>query len=405
MLINDIIRDRKLVIYMYRKTYVEVNLNNVESNIKNIINNYPGYDYYFGVVKGFSYSHGNKLAKYITDMGINYLCVSSLEEGIEIRKYTNTPILCLEPISVKYIPLCIENNITITLSSMNYFNELKSVNTDNLKIHLKVNSGMNRLGFKDKNELLEVYNYYKNNIEGIFSHFATSGLMDKDWDNQLDNFKEITSLINLNDIKIVHLGRSLTLLNHEKIDFCNGVRLGIVMYGYNQTPKPQGGLKGKLREMKRNYIIKKNNISKTIRNFDVEYKECFSLCSEVIEIQNLKKGDKVSYGGTYIASGNERICVIPIGYADGYNRRFKNFKVSINNKIYPLVGEVCMGMVMAKIDDSVNIHDKVYLIGNNISVREASRYIGTTVYETMCAIKNDLPRVYIKDNMIVDAEE
>lgn len=391
--------------YMYRKTYVEVNLDNIESNIKNLITNYPGYDYYFGVIKGFGYSHGNKLAKYITKMGINYLCVSSLEEGLRIRNYVNTPILCLEPIDVEYIPVCITNNITITLSSTEYFNELKKVNTDNLKIHLKINSGMNRLGFKDKNELLNVYNYYKDNIEGIFSHFATSGLTDKDWDNQLENFKEITSLINLNDIKIVHLGRSLTLLNHEKIDFCNGVRLGIIMYGYNQTPKPSNSFKGKLREFKRNYIIRKQNISKTIRDFSIEYKECFSLCSEVMEIQNLKPGDKVSYGGTYTASMNERICVIPIGYADGYNRRFKNFKVSINNTIYPIVGEICMGMIMVKIDDKVNIHDKVYLIGNNISVREASRYIGTTVYETMCAIKDSLPRVYIKNNEIIDVEE
>lgn len=390
---------------MYRKTYVEVNLDNMESNIKNIINNYPGYNYYFGVVKGFGYSHGNKLAKYITEMGINYLCVSSLEEGIKVRKYVDTPILCLEPISVEFIPLCIENNITITVSSINYFNELKKINTDNLKIHLKVNSGMNRLGFKDKNELLEVYNYYKDNIEGIFSHFATSGLTDKDWDNQLANFKEITSLINLNDIKIVHLGRSLTLLNHEKIDFCNGVRLGIIMYGYNQTPKPQTNFKGKLREVKRNYIIKKNNISKTIRDFSVDYKECFALCSEIMEIQKIKAGDKVSYGGTYIASGNELIGVVPIGYADGYSRKYNNFKVSINNKIYPIVGEICMGMIMVKIDDTINVHDKVYLIGNNISVREASRYIGTTVYETMCAIKDELPRLYLKNNTVIDIEE
>ena len=389
---------------MYRKTYIEIDVNKIQNNLKKLTTKYNNYDYYFAVIKGFSYGHGNKLAKYVVESGINYIAVSSLEEGLAIRKYVDTPILCLEPISIEYINLCIENNITITLSCMDYFNKLKNVNTNGLKIHLKVNSGMNRLGFRDKNELLEVYNYYKDNIEGLYSHFATSGIYDKDWDNQLERFKDITSLIDLKQIKIVHLGRSLTLLNHDKIDFCNGIRLGIIMYGFNQTPREGTGFINALRRIKRNYTLNKLKVSKTIKDYS-EYEEAFSVCSEVIEIQDILPGDKVGYGGTYIASENEKIAVLPIGYADGYSRSYRNFYVSIKGKRYPIVGDICMGMIMVKVDDNVSVGDKVYLIGNGISVREASKHIKTTVYETMCMYNTNVPRVYVKDNMVIDIEE
>ena len=240
---------------MYRKTYVEVNINNLKNNVKNIINYYKDYKYYFGVVKGNCYGHGTTyVINELIESGVNYLAVSSLEEALEARQINKKiPILCLEPIRVEYADICIKNNITMVVHDYNYAKELieKEINKK-LKIHLKIDSGMNRLGFKDRNELNEIYKELKEKenieIEGIFTHFATLGINDKEWDNQLEKFKEITKDINLKEIPIVHLYKSAAFINHPKINFCNGIRLGIAMYGYYSNPVVnKKGLKNKLR--------------------------------------------------------------------------------------------------------------------------------------------------------------
>ena len=149
---------------MYRKTYVEVNIDNLKDNVKNIINYYKDYEYYFGVVKGNCYGHGTTyVINELIECGVNYLAVSSLEEALEARKINNEiPILCLEPIRVEYTDICIKNNITMVVHDYNYAKELigKEIGKK-LKIHLKIDSGMNRLGFKDREELNEIYNELK----------------------------------------------------------------------------------------------------------------------------------------------------------------------------------------------------------------------------------------------------
>ena len=213
---------------MYRKTYIEVNIDNLQSNIKNLINKFNNYEYHFGVVKGNAYGHGSKAAKYVAEAGVNYLAVASLEEGINIRnEVPKMPILCLEPIDIEYLNKCIEYNITITIHSYEYFKNLKDVKLKKgLKVHLKIDSGFNRLGRDDKNQVKEIADYLHENkniiFEGIFSHFATSGVADKEWDNQVESFLEITSLINLDAILIRHFAKSNALVNHPKLTFCNG---------------------------------------------------------------------------------------------------------------------------------------------------------------------------------------
>ncbi len=140
---------------MYRNTCLEIDLDKLEKNVKNIINTFDGYKYYIGVVKGNAYGYGEYISKYITEAGINYLAVSSLEEAINVRKYVkDTPILCLEPISLEYIDEIIKYNITICISNYEYYEELKRIKLNKLvKFHLKLNTGMNRLGIND-NELV-----------------------------------------------------------------------------------------------------------------------------------------------------------------------------------------------------------------------------------------------------------
>lgn len=398
---------------MYRKTYVEVNIDNLKNNVKNIVNYYNDYKYYFGVVKGNCYGHGTTyLINELIESGVNYLAVSTLEEALEARKINKKiPILCLEPIKLEYIDICIKNNITITVHDYIYAKELidKKLNK-NIKIHLKIDSGMNRLGFKEKKELNEIYKELKNKenieVEGIFTHFATLGINDKEWDNQLEKFKELTKDIDLKEIPIVHLYKSAAFINHPKLDFANGIRLGIGMYGYYSNPVYNtNGIKNKLRAIKRYINKKKNNISTTITRIPIELKPAFKMYSEIIQVKQIKKGEFVGYGAMYRAKEDEIIGIMPIGYDDGIFRKSRGRFVTINNKRYQLIGDIGMGMTAVKIDNTINMYDKVTLIGDKVTIKEVANHNGTSIYETMCNIGKQIPRVYIKENEVVAIEE
>ncbi|MBQ9019252.1 MAG: alanine racemase [Bacilli bacterium] len=346
---------------MYRNTYAKVNLENIKKNVKTIINNYSGYKYYIGVVKADTYGHNsNKVIKSIIDGGCNYLAVSSLEEALEIRKDFSTPIICLGIIDSKYIDICINNNIDITIPNINYFNEIK---TKKVNAHIKIDTGMNRLGIKEKSEFNKIFNTNTNiNIKGIYTHIYET----TNYENtlrQISKFKEITNDIDLNKIDMIHIAQSDTLINYPKIDFCNGCRLGIIMYGLTD-----------------------NNL---------ELSSTIELISEIIDIKKLKKGETVSYNGTYKASENELIGIVSIGYADGINRKLKNAYIYINDKKYKIVGNICMDMLMVKIDDSVKLHDKVYVYKDINHIKYLSNYLDTIPYELICNISKRVPRIYI----------
>lgn len=392
---------------MYRNTYVEVDTDIISSNVKNIINKYNDYRYYIGVVKGNAYGHGGYISKTMIESGINYLAVSSLEEAIDIRKYVDTPILCLEPISLDYIDECIKNNITITISNYDYYKELMNKNIMNLKVHLKLNTGMNRLGVTKKEEVTEIYNSLINNedikLEGIYTHLSTSGITDKIYDNQISRFKELTKDIDLRKIEIVHVGKSSTLEYHPKPDFVNAIRFGGALYGIKQPSINYSGLKGVLRWLKHNYLIKKLNISETYKSNDLDIKPAISLKSEVMEIQKIKAGEIVGYGTGYAANKDGFIAVIPVGYADGINLKYNNCYVFINNKKYKLVGSINMGMITALVDETVNIGDEVSIINKNI--KEIASLTNTTPYYIMTSLNPILPRIYKKDNEIIKIVE
>ena len=389
---------------MYRKTYVSVNVDNIANNVKNIIEKYNDYKYYIGVVKGNAYGHGPYLAKYLVENGINYLAVSSLDEAIEIRKYVDTPILCLEPIELEYINQILENNITITISSIDYLHELLKLNVKGLKVHLKLNTGMNRLGIDEIFEVEEVYNTLINNkdieLEGIYTHFSTTGIQDKIYDYQLEKFRKLTSTIDLTKIKIVHLGRSSILELHPKIEEANGVRIGLIMYGIGQTFRTYKGFKGYLRKLKHNYILNKYDISPTYESNDIKLLPGFSLKTNIMELHKIKKGQAVGYGGSFKASKDSYIAVCPVGYADGLSLDYKCSKVSINNNLYNIVGIVNMGMITVEVDENVRLGDEVTIIGDNINIKELSSLVHLTPYVVMASINTKLPRYYIKNGKI-----
>lgn len=347
----------------YRNTFAEINLENIKYNIQTIIKDFKNYKYYIGVVKADCYGHNsNEVVKAIIDGGCNYLAVSSLDEALVIRKDFDIPILCLGIIDSKYINVCEENNIDVTVTNLKYVNEIKN---HNINVHIKVDTGMNRLGVKDKDEFNLMYSTITNSnlhLQGIFTHIYNAD-NESDTMAQIDKFKHITSDINLSKIEMVHIAQSDTLLDYPKIDFCNGCRLGIIMYGFT--------------------------------NKNLELKDTISLCSEVIEIRKIKKVETVGYNALYKAEKDELIATVSIGYADGINRKLTGAYVYINDKEYQIVGNICMDMLMIKVDENVKIHDSVYIYKNREHIKYLSNYLGTIPYELICDISKRVPRKYI----------
>ncbi len=379
---------------MYRKTYAKIDNHILTDNIKEIISKYNDYKYYFGVVKGNAYGHGMYVVNALIKGGVNYLAVSSLEEAIQVRKYNHDiPILCLEPIDLSYIAEILKNNVTITIESIDYMKELLSKKiTNRLNVHLKLDTGMNRIGLSNSEDIktcLNLANENKNIIlEGIYTHLATSGINDIYYDMQISKFKELTKDIDLNKIPIIHIGRSMTLVNHPKLPFVNGIRLGICMYGFsNSIPTPTG-----LRKIRRNLRLKKLHISNAILTNDLKLKTAFSLYTEVMSVRKVPKGSFVGYGAKYIASEDTYVATLPIGYYDGIKEGMKC--VSINNKKYPIIGEICMDMIMVKVDDNIKVHDKVEIFGNNITIKEVANNTATNAYHILTGVTNRVPRVY-----------
>lgn len=348
---------------MYRNTYSNIYLSNIKYNVNTVINTFKGYKYYIGVVKADSYGHnGNKVIKAIIDGGCNYLAVSSLDEAILIREDFDIPIICLGIIDYKYIDICIKNNIDVTVTNLEYLNKIKD---NNLNIHIKIDTGMNRLGVKEKEEFNSMMNIINNsnvNLKGIYTHIYEA-VNEENTNKQIERFNSITSDIDLSKINMVHIAQSDTLINYSKIDFCNACRLGIIMYGLNS-----------------------NNLN---------LKNTIDLVSEIIEIKEIKEGETVSYNGTYKADSNQKIGIVSIGYADGVNRHLKGSYVYINDKKYEIIGNICMDMLMVKIDDGVKIYDKVYIYKDINHIKYMSDYLETIPYELICNISKRVPRKYI----------
>lgn len=370
-----------------RNTYALINLKNLKENIKEIKKYYNDYKYYIGVVKANAYGHGDRIAKTLEESGINYLAVSSLEEAISVRKYTKLPILCFGYIDLKEIDEIIKNDITLSIISYDYYQELLKLNKK-IKVHLKINSGMNRFGINDKNQVKEIVEtLYNTNIilEGIYTHLATSGVSDIYYDYQIKKFEELTSLINLTTIKIVHIFNSLGLSRHKKIPYTNGVRLGLMMYGFTYNV----GKMNLIQKFKRRLKLRFIRISKTTLTNNLKLKKVLSLHSEVVNINKVKEGEFVGYNAKYIAPYDTFVAVIPIGHADGINNNYK--KVIINNKFYDIIG-ICMDYIMVKVNDTVKLHDKVDIINDKITVGSIAK--GDSPQHVLVSITNRVDRKY-----------
>lgn len=383
---------------------VIIDLDNLGQNARSITKKYDQYDYYIGVLKGDGYGHGMQIVNALYENGINYFAVSSLREAKELRLYnTEVPVLCLQPIDLEYIDLAEQLNITLVVHQTEYLQKLLSFGK-NMKIHIQIDAGMNRLGFKDKEEVrnaVQSINASSYTLEGIYQHFATPGIFDKYWDLQVSNFLELTSLIDLTAIPMVHMGSSVTLLTHPKPDFVNTARLGIVLYGYNVAPeKLSNSPKDRLRKIRNTFYQKKYRISKTFFGVEIELYPAMMMKTRIIQIKNVKKGEQVGYNAAFIADEDLIIAVLPVGYNNGLgsanNKRF----VMINGKRYPVIGEMCMNMTIIRVDGSVKESDEVTLLGNGITLGAFARSAGMGNAEALLSVGKNNPRYYISDGKI-----
>lgn len=352
---------------LYRSTYAKINLSNLRNNVSKIISKYRNYDYYFGVVKADCYGHQSlETVEAIIEGGCNYLVVALLEEALEIRKkIKDIPILCLGIIPTTYLNLCQKNNITITINSMDYAKEVITENCQYLKVHIKINSGMNRLGISSKEEFNETIKLLEQNnifIEGIYTHIYNASNK-KDTSKQINYYNEMITEDLKAKIPIFHIAASEALVLYNKLDFVNGCRLGIMMYGFSSD---------KL----------------------LKLASTFSLYSKVIQINTLNSGDSLGYNGAYVASETEKIAVVCIGYADGIIRKNTGRYVYINNKQYKIVGNICMDMLFVKIDDTVKVGDEVIILKDIDHIEQTANYLDTIPYEIMCNVSKRVPRIY-----------
>ncbi len=351
---------------LFRNTYLEINLKSIEKNVRNLMAEYYEYKHHIGVVKADCYGQSSiRTVKAIIKGGCDYLAVATLDEALDIRKKINEiPILCLGVVPSAYIETCMQNNITITINSLDYLEEVLQQEPEGLKVHLKIDTGMHRLGIEKNEEVLEAIDKIKKSkilLEGIYTHIYQARDKEK-YLKQIEKFEEALTGIDLKQIPIVHIAASEALTLYEKPKFVNGCRLGLIMYGLTKVE----GLK----------------LDTTAR-----------LMSEVLQIHRLQPGETVGYEGAFKAEEETKIAVIGIGYADGIIRKNTGRDVYINGNRYPIVGNICMDMLFVKVDDEVEVHDTVYVLKDNAHIEEVAKYLDTISYEVLCMIGKRVPRV------------
>lgn len=367
---------------MYRSTYVNVNLSAISENMCNAIE-FANKDYAFAVVKANAYGHGAiHVSRVVIEAGATHLAVTTLDEALQLRsEFPKIPILVLGYTEPKYFSVASKFAITLTISNIEQIKKLASFR-EVLKIHLKVNSGMNRLGFFTLEEIREAYVAIRYNtfldIEGLYTHFATADDDVRYYKQQFDFFNAVVDDIG-KFFKIIHCQNSAaTLYPLEGMEKFNAFRFGISLYGHNPS-------KSKLASF--------------------ELKNALEFYAHVSSVTKLKRGSKVGYGADYTLEKDGYIATLQVGYADGIIRANSGRDVLINGKRYPIVGRVCMGQLMVLVDETVKLGDQVELIGSTITLNEVSNYLGTIDYEVLCEISDRVMRVYYENSEEIDSSD
>ncbi|MBQ4137820.1 MAG: alanine racemase [Clostridia bacterium] len=333
------------------------------------------------VIKADAYGHGAiECMHALEDAGADFFAVATIAEAIELREACGykSKILILGYTLDCDVDLLERYNITQTVFSLEYARALDDAcarrGVGVLDVHIKLDTGMNRLGFdtKDAKNTAELINSVGSlshlSVKGMFTHFACadeygSGLTDI----QRKRYDEVKRELGKNKPEICHICNSAGIIRQE-IPAYDAVRAGIILYGH----MPSG-------------------------EFDLkDFETPMSLKARVAHVHTLKPGDSVSYGATFTADREMKIATLPVGYADGFIRAYSKSSVRINGKDCPIVGRICMDQCMVDVSGAdVKQGDIAVIFDSREKVEELAKMSGTITYEVLCLIGKRVPRVYV----------
>ena len=375
----------------HRPVWVEVNLDNLAYNMKKIRDKVDCKEI-FAVVKANGYGNGAfEVATVFLQNGATRLSVACLSEAVELRHSGITcPINILGITPPNLFEDIIKYDIEPVVCSYDYAMELSKLaekKGKTVKIHIAVDTGMGRIGFKPTlesiEEIIKIHKLANIEIEGLFSHFCTADETDKEYSNY--QFKQYEWFSN----KLIEMGVKIPIrdiANSAAImelpnTHLDGVRPGIIMYGYYPSTE--------------------------VNKANLDIKPVMSLKANIVFIKTLEVGQYIGYGRKFKAKRKSIIATLPLGYADGYTRLLSNkAKVIINGQFAPVVGNICMDQCMVDITDitGVKLGDEVILIGSDGNLKydadDIALTLGTINYEVLCMLSRRIPRVYIKQGEI-----
>lgn len=355
-----------------RSTRANIYVENLIENFSNIKKRCKG-TAICAAVKADAYGHGAvEVAQILEKEGCSYFGVATTIEAEElIINNIKTPIMLLSLPTPEEIESIVKLNVEPIVTTMEFIKLIeKEANKQKkaINIHLKIDTGMGRIGCLPE-EAYPIAKFIKDskclNLQGVCTHLSTAELDNQSYTNsQLDKFRKVIQQFKENSIipNFLHAANSGGMLMNNDSLF-NLVRTGINLYGYPPTDKPI---------------------------YQISLKPVMELMTKVVSLKLLPAGSDISYGRTYTTLKPSLIATIPVGYADGYFRALSNLgKVSINGKLYPIVGNICMDQMMVEVDDSVNLYDDVILIGrgkNEPNAQSIAEKINTISYEILTNI-------------------
>ena len=355
-----------------RATVMEVSKKDFINNISKI-KDFVGNKEILPVIKANGYgTHINKELDLLNRF--NIVGVAIVDEGIVIRETGyKKDILILNQPDVSEIDEIIENDLIIGISSFEFLNELIKWK-EKVKVHLEIETGMNRTGIKlnDLDEYIRIIKKHKNIIvEGIYTHLSSADYDKKYTIKQLEIFNKAVkkTIYEFSTIKYVHSQASNGLLKYND-DCTNLVRAGLIMYGYESFPG-----------------------AKEI----IDFKPICKLKTKITYLKEIDEGEAVSYSQKFISNKKMKIATIPIGYADGLRRSLLNIgEVVIHNKKVKILGTICMDSCMIDVTDieDVKVGDEVYIWDNNlITIDDIAEKCNTINYEILSTISDRVPRI------------
>lgn len=363
------------------RTWAEVDLDALEHNLRAVKNHLPQDMKLLITVKANAYGHGAiTVAKYLENK-VDYFALAAMDEAVQLRKVgIRTPLLVLGPVLPADYERAARYDVTLTVSTLEEAKAISALGKP-VKVHIALDTGMSRIGFPcteaAAKQIAEAARLPNLNVEGLFSHFALADSKDKSYVNlQNHNFRRMQKLIGV-DFPICHMYNSAAIVDLEpEYDMVRG---GIVLYGLLPSDEVDlsriGGIK-----------------------------PVMSLRSHVSLVKTLPAGTPVSYGGTYVTTGETRVATVMAGYADGVPRLLSGCgEVIIRGVKAPILGRVCMDQFMVDVSHipGVCAGDVVTIFGSDgketMTADEVAEKAQTIGYELICGIAPRVPRVYLKN--------